>query len=564
MTLKCEKSREITAYLKGEVPGEEREALRAHFEQCSSCGLELSRFDKVLAALGKLEGVDPSPGFKWRVREAFLRAHPEFLEAPRRESLSFWQGLRQQFSYVPAWAISVAAHVVLLAIAAILLFTPKSPEDEAEDVALQAHPRRAPGSAPSFDPDGRAAPMPPRPAGHLAPAGPGAEEYTPSRPSGAEPAIRTMPHPLRNPNEHKIDTRQWRERIPKDRRLLAFFEARGSGPQQRAMREAYGAQGTEKAVRAALDWLARRQESDGRWTGPTLRSEQGSSFSYSVGLTGLSLMAFLAEGHTGRDGDFAAVVRKGLDFLVSEQRVSGLIGPDQGNYAYNHAIAALALLEAAMMTRDETLATAAAAAVNFTVSAQNESGGWGYTARSADTDTSVAGWQILLLRLAKLGGNQGVITSLVQAHNRLLLLTDADGKVGYRIRLQYPNGYLALTAVGMCSHQMSTHTPDPELLARQAGVLMERSPLLGTVPADFPMNDLYFAYFGTLAMHQYGGEAWTKWYSPLRDKLLKTQAADGSWPESFDRWWVHGGQVYTTALSVLTLQTPVRYPRLAE
>jgi hypothetical protein len=558
--MKCEKSVEITAYLKGETPEGEREALRSHFERCPTCSVELSKFDKVLSALGKMEGVDPSPGFKWRVREAFLRAHPEFLEAPKRETLSFWQSLRQQFSYVPAWAISMAAHVILLAVAAILLFTPKSPEDLEHEVAMQARPRKAPGDAPRFDPSGR--PLPPDRVGHFAPEGPGPEEYTPSR-RPSDPALRLPPHPLRNPNEHKIDASKWRERIQKDRRLLAFFEGRGSESQQRAMREAFGSQGSEKAVRAALEWLARRQQSDGRWTGPELRSEQGGTFTYSVGLTGLCLLSFLAEGHAGK-GEFGPVVRKGLEFLLSEQKVSGLVGSDHGNYMYNHAIAALALLEASLMTRDDALDTAAAAAINFTVAAQNESGGWGYAARSLESDTSVAGWQILLLRLAKLGGNQGVITSLVQANHRLQLMTDSEGKVGYRGRMQFPNGYLALTAVGMCSHQMSTHTPDPELLAKQAGVLLERSPILGTAPADYPMNDLYFAYFGTLAMHQYGGDAWAKWYSPLREKLLKTQASDGSWPESFDRWWLHGGQVYTTAISALTLQTPSRYPRLSE
>ncbi len=558
--MKCEKSVEITAYLKGEVPQAERETLRLHFEQCGTCGLELSRFDKLLSALGKMEGVDPSPGFKWRVREAFLRAHPEFLEAPQREALTFWQSLRQQFSYVPAWAISVAAHVILLAIAAILIFTPKSLEEQEQEVAMQARPRQAPGRAPEFKAgDGSRDRI-----GHFAPPGPDVEEYTPSRKPGPDPAIRPRLHPHRKPNEHKIDASQWRERIQKDRRLLAFFEARGGDPQQRAMREAFGAQGTEEAVRAALRWLASRQRPDGRWIGPALRTEQGGTFSYSVGLTGLSLLSFLAEGHTPTSGEHAATVRRGLDFLVSEQKISGLIGTDQGNYMYNHSIAALALLEAAMMTRDEAVATASAAAVNFTVSAQNETGGWGYAARSADNDTSVAGWQVLLLRMAKLGGNQGVITSLVQANNQLQLMTDSEGKVGYRGRLQFPNGYLALTAVGMSSHQMSTHTPDPELLRKQAGVLLERSPILGMEPADFPMNDLYFAYFGTLAMHQYGGDAWTKWYSPLKDKLVRTQGADGSWPESFDRWWVHGGQVYTTAISALTLQTPVRYPRLAD
>jgi hypothetical protein len=317
-------------------------------------------------------------------------------------------------------------------------------------------------------------------------------------------------------------------------------------------------------VAAALDWLARNQEPDGSWEGPMLRAEQGGEFSYSVGLTGLSLLAFLAEGHTGKKGPYTAAVRKGLDNLLAQQRSSGLMGADQGNFMYNHGIAALALLEASMAGRDEALATAASAAVNYAVSAQNETGGWGYVSRSPQNDTSVSGWQILLLRMAKLNGNQGVITSLVQAYGRLRLMTDSEGKVGYRARLEFPNGHYALTAVGMLSHQMATHTPDPEVLKKQAGVLLAQ-PSLGSPDGAFPMaNDLYAAYFGSLALHQYGGEDWARWFVPLRDALVKAQTADGSWPAAYDRWASYGGPVYATAISALILETPVRYPRLSE
>lgn len=539
--MKCEKASEITAYLKGETAPEEREPLRLHFEGCASCAAELGKFDKVLQALGRLESVEPSAGFRWRVREAFVRAHPEFLEAPQRDRASIWDGVRQTFGFVPAWAFSVTAHVVLLAIAAILLFSPPSEEERERDLAVRATPLK-PGQPPRFDP---AAP----------------EERPNFRPSTH---LIDIAKSGRNPNETLIDTSRWRDRIPRDRRLGAFFEGRGRDPQHAEVREAFGGQGTAGAIKAGLDWLARNQLPDGRWAGPAF-SADGGDWSYQVGVSGLALLAFLGEGHAGRAGqDYASTVRRGLDFLLGEQRSSGLLGPDRGNYMYNHGIAALALQEAAMMTRDEALQTAAAAAVAFTMKAQTEAGGWGYGLKSIDNDTSVSGWQILLLRLAKLGGNQGVIPSLMQANAQIQAATDSDGRVGYRGRLQFPNGYLALTAVGMFAHQMSTHTPDPALLARQAEILLERSPIAGTDGGAYPQNDLYFAYFGSLAMHQQGGDAWTRWWPSLRDRLLKAQGPDGSWPAAFDRWTVYGGAVYTTAISTLILETPVRYPRLSE
>ncbi len=558
--MKCDKALEITAYLKGETAEAEREPLRLHFEGCATCTAELARFDRLLKALGKMEGIDPSPGFKWRVREAFLRAHPEFLERPRPETYTWMQSLRHSFSFVPAWAISIAAHVLLVALAAILIFVPKSPEEEMNEAAIRAKPRQPSGVAPDF---GRGTDLPggrtDRVVGHMPPSGGEAEDFTPSRP--AQGAIVPAPHPLRNPNTERLDISKWRERIPREKRLLAFFEARGDAQ----FRKVYGGQGTEGAIRSGLDWLAREQLADGRWTGPKVRGEGGAGeFNYSTGLTGLALLAYLAEGHDGRSGHYASTVRRGLEYLLAQQRASGLIGSDQGHYMYDHAIAGLALLEAAMMTHDEGLVTAASAAVNFTISAQNPTGGWGYVSRSPSNDTSVGGWQILLLRLAKLGGNHGVIASLVQAHDRLALLTDSEGKVGYRARQEFPNGHLALTAVGMLGHQMSTHTPDAEVLARQAGVLLEQSPVASTDPAGYMMNDLYFGLFGSLALHQHGGDGWTRWFSPLREKLLKTQQKDGAWPADFDRWCGHGGPVYSTAMALLILETPVRYPRLIE
>jgi hypothetical protein len=531
----CEKASEITAYLKGETAPEERETLRLHFEGCPTCSASLGKFDKLLKALGRMESIEPSPGFRWRVREAFIRAHPEFLEAPPRAPSSMWDGLRQAFSYVPAWAISVAAHVILLAVATILFFSPESPDERERDLAVQSTPMK---------------PAPPR--------------FDEERSNFIPPRDVLLPRPVRSAEQALKDATLWQKRIPRDRRLLTFFEGRGRDPQQAENREAFGGQGTEKAIRAGLDWLARAQQPDGRWSSPAFAADAG-EWSYQVGVTGLALLAFLGEGQTGRYGtEHAATVKRGLDFLLAEQRPSGLVGPDRGNYLYNHGIAALALQEAALMTRDESLAAPAAAAVAFTLKAQTEAGGWGYTLRSVDNDTSVSAWQILLLRLAKLGGNQAVIPALMLANGQIHAATDSDGRVGYRGRLQFPNGYLALTAVGMFAHQMSTHTPDPALLNRQAEILLERSPIAGTDGGAYPQNDLYFAFFGSLAMHQQGNEAWSRWWGPLKERLLKAQGPDGGWPAAFDRWTVYGGAVYTTAISTLILETPVRYPRLSD
>jgi hypothetical protein len=58
-----------------------------------------------------------------------------------------------------------------------------------------------------------------------------------------------------------------------------------------------------------------------------------------------------------------------------------------------------------------------------------------------------------------------------------------------------------------------------------------------------------------------GGDAWTKWWSPLQAKLLKTQRPDGSWPDGFI---LGKGPIYVTALATLILEVPQRLPALPE
>ena len=64
-------------------------------------------------------------------------------------------------------------------------------------------------------------------------------------------------------------------------------------------------------------------------------------------------------------------------------------------------------------------------------------------------------------------------------------------------------------------------------------------------------------------MHHWGGEEWKKWNEELRDHLVNAQITDGpakgSWPVTNDRHSQRGGQLYETALSILTLEVYYRH-----
>lgn len=95
-------------------------------------------------------------------------------------------------------------------------------------------------------------------------------------------------------------------------------------------------------------------------------------------------------------------------------------------------------------------------------------------------------------------------------------------------------------------------------------------------PADYraaPSNDefvyeaagnLYFWYYGTLAMFRVGGPAWETWNEAMKGCLLPSQQEDGSWqPISYYGLTPAGDdnrdRSYTTAMNVLSLEVYYRY-----
>ena len=84
--------------------------------------------------------------------------------------------------------------------------------------------------------------------------------------------------------------------------------------------------------------------------------------------------------------------------------------------------------------------------------------------------------------------------------------------------------------------------------------------MLQSLPKRTDYN-LYYWYYGTLAMYQYGGDAWDQWNSRSRDLIISLQTTSGplagSWEPS-SRWGSYGGRLYTTAVSTLCLEVYYR------
>jgi hypothetical protein len=359
---------------------------------------------------------------------------------------------------------------------------------------------------------------------------------------------------------------------------------------------------SEQAVERALAWLSSHQDQDGRWDAGTARYGDGTvapgegSFTKhcppgdvchgecfyweaDTAVTGLALLTFLGAGYTHIDGKYAGTVAKGVDFLLTSQKPDGdLRGRSKAVGMYCHAMATLALSEALALSGDARLQQPVERAVSFLVDAQYpELMGWRYAPAgeisrkpTADRrnweysphppvgDTSVLGWVVLVLKSASVVDVAVPATARDSALNWLKKV--ADG----------PNG-------GLARYQPS-RPPDPTMtaeawLCRQflgvggSGPASDEAAayLLASAPTSESFN-IYYLYYGTLALYQHGGQAWTTWNGLVRDQLIGRQHLTGhkagSWDPDGTRYGTHGGRLYTTALAALSLEVYYRYLRL--
>lgn len=559
----CTRQPEVLDYLKGEIePGYEAK-VKEHLASCMECVRAMKQLDVLLGSLRQWEGVEPSPDFARRVEQVLLRQHPEWvpkLGADREIRLTTFDRLKRwlrEVTAVPAWSISAAIHVALFAVLTMIFISVPSAPPNVTSVTL------APRGTQERDLqlNGEQINLLNRPAAKDIPdsateemdlpefkGDPNRQEKIDLPGHGASETVEITP-PKRLDLE--ILTRKIREDI-----ILAFVDLRHDRQKEEA-RKQYGAEDTAGALAKALAWLAKHQNGDGSWPVDRLYGKG----EYAVGLESLAMLAFLGDGHTHKQGAYRDNVARTVEGLLKQQKTNGLIGSETGNYMYNHGIATLALVEDYLMTRDERLEIPVTSAIGFILYAQNPTGGWGYQARSGVDDTSVTSWQISALRLARSMGRKEVIPALLKIQDWLARCTDTDGRVGYQKKGQYPNGYYTLTAIGLVARQWGVLDEDAALTAKQAEILHERPPLVAARGQQLE-NDLYYAYFGSLGMFQIGGEAWGQWFGPLKTKLLQAQQEEGNWAADLDRWSSYGGQLYTTAMGALILETPFRYPRL--
>lgn len=332
-----------------------------------------------------------------------------------------------------------------------------------------------------------------------------------------------------------------------------------SGPGRTTLLSKGGGSATsEHCVGSGLRWLAKYQQSDGKWSFHHGPDDPGTLDQCTTGATGLALLSFLGAGHTHKSEQarYRNTVDKGLQYLVSQMKREGNTGDLRGKKAgiegmYAHAIATLALCEAYGQTRDTKLKEPAQKAVNFIVSAQDpKGGGWRYVPHQPG-DTTVTGWQLMALKSARNSRLKFPTQTLINAGRFLDSVQTAGGsRYGYDVRGEAP----PMTAIGLLCRMYLGWTRENPALGRGVDFLSR----IGPSP-----DDIYYDYYATQVLHHWGGPDWKKWNEVLRDRLVETQIkhgdAAGSWTPTGDRGAGPGGRLYQTCLSVMTLEVYYRY-----
>lgn len=352
------------------------------------------------------------------------------------------------------------------------------------------------------------------------------------------------------------------------RKMAIGFDSRRSGSRQAMLASGGGTVESERAVAAALGWIARHQSPDGSWnckhfskqcTDPScnrhvdeIKKNSVVAQEYPTAATAFGLLPYLAAGMTPEsEGPYQDVIRKGLQWLTTNQDPkTGRLGT--GNM-YEHGLGTIAICEAYGLSKDAKLRPLAQAAVRFTEDAQNDvSGGWHYVANPPTVgDTSVLGWQFMSLRSAQMAGLQVNPQTLEKAQR--YLRTVARGKSGglsaYDTSAQ-PTP--AMTAIGLLCRQYDG-------MRRSDPAMVEGMNYLVANPPHSAKN-CYYWFYATQVIHNLAGPEWQDWNDRARELWIATQIKEGCAAGS---WSVEGhgdvaGPLMITSLNALNLEVYYR------
>jgi ankyrin repeat protein len=352
------------------------------------------------------------------------------------------------------------------------------------------------------------------------------------------------------------------------------------------------------AVEDGLRWLCDHQSASGVWNSDEFMSNdvypdkpESDGFGnpiVDIGLTGLCLLAVEHSSSLLLQSKMLEASGTAINFLFNNMNKDGLFGEEVGNSTlYNQAIATLALLESYDSYDQPPLRKSMMEnAVQVLLRAQNPGFAWRYSLEpNNDNDSSITGWIVRALKTAK-ENNVDIDNAVFDgAENWFAEMTDLrTGRTGYafgdggggvgslparaaKYLDKFPaNKSESLTAVALLSRILMTDSAKVtewadhsqyERLKKQAELIHATLPKWDESDGSI---DMYYWYYGTLALKRWGGSLWKDWRKAILKALIPNQRREdkednyyGSW-DPVGPWGEEGGRVYSTVICTLILE----------
>jgi len=324
---------------------------------------------------------------------------------------------------------------------------------------------------------------------------------------------------------------------------------RSGGGRRRFGLRGGGSKRSECAVDSSASWMTRAQEEDGHWDSV----KWGAKVRADTTVTALATLCYLGSGHTEKAGRYRGVVQKAIAWLSADLERGGMMGKNDVEPVIAHAVATLALCEAAGMSSITETQETAQQAVNKLVSLQRRRSGWSSEVRGPRAALRPTVWAVMALKSASVAGLRVPARSFQSAVTFLdMLERDAEGNPWNRRKKKAPkaaahhfydyepvprgkrdSGEALPTVMGVVARQMIGYRRD-DLMNACGWAVGERKPRWPR--ADDADDGMRYFYFGTLASFNVGGDVWTKWNSIARDELIShiARSADPDIDGSFD------------------------------
>jgi hypothetical protein len=300
---------------------------------------------------------------------------------------------------------------------------------------------------------------------------------------------------------------------------------------------------TEAVIKGALKWLASKQLPNGAW------GAEGMELQHPIAITGYVLMAFQAGGHLPGEGEHGKNVSAGIQYLLDNTSPDGLMGNrNEGQYMYGHGVASIALAELYGTTRLAAMKPKLEKIIRVIIASQNNEGGWRYRPIARDADISVTVLQVVA-KNAGLDVPQATIDNAVKYVKKCYHPPSG----GFTYQPGREPGF-ARTAAAIYSLQVCGLYED-EMVKKGSQYLVKNQ----------KANQEWFTYgnfYAAPAQYMFGGETWQKWYTDIKDILLRNDSTRGDlhyWEPKIDSGRGGVGQVYCTAVYTMILAMPYHY-----